>query len=162
MNLYAVFLPADDSSGGGLERAAFVKQGFHWEAFLLTPIWAARRQLWRALVFWIIWVAVLAGIAVALQLNREIVALLYLVGASAFGLEGDQLEQSHLAEAGFALRSFAFGASSREAEEIFFDGPAKDFAPPPPVSGEHQASAAAGPAAAIDLLGLFPSGDPKN
>ncbi|MGO8737518.1 DUF2628 domain-containing protein [Rhodoblastus sp.] len=155
MNLYAVFLPADD---GDLERAAFVKQGFSREAFLLTPFWAARKKLWGALAMWLAWAAIAAGLAWALKLNADVAGLVYLIGAFAFGLEGESLEQSRLTKSGFALQALALGGSRREAEEIFFEGPAKDLPPPAPEAGDEPAPPAAS-AGAIDLLGLFHPGN---
>jgi hypothetical protein len=163
MNLYGVFVPADDGAGGALERATFVKQGFSREAFVLTPLWAARRGLWRAFAFWLVWVGVVAGLALAFRLDGEVVALIYLVGAFAFGLEGDRLEQFQLKKSGFALQAFSLGASEREADQVFFEGPAKDLpAPaPPPAPGEKPAPppASVAQAGAIDLLGLFHPGN---
>ncbi len=158
MNLYAVFLPADGGSGEALERAAFVRQGFSREAFWLTPFWAARKKLWGAFGFWLVWVGFVAALAVAFRLDGAVVALIYLIGAFGFGLEGDRLEQGRLMRSGFALHSLALGACRGEAEEIFFAGPAKDLPPPPPDSGEEPAPAPASQAGAIDLLGLFHPG----
>ncbi len=159
MNLYAVLLPADGAAGDALERAIFVKQGFSPEAFWLTPLWAARRKLWGALGSWLVWVAVLAGLALAFRLNSAVVALLYLIGVFAFGLEGDRLEQAHLMKSGFALQALALGASGGEAEQVFFEGPAKNLPSPPPDSGEEPAAAPAAPGGVVDLLGLFHQGN---
>ncbi len=159
MKLYAVLLPADDGAGSALERAIFVKQGFSFEAFLLTPLWAARKGLGGAFALWLVWVAVLAGLALAFRLNSAVVTLLYLIGAFAFGLEGDRLEQAHLAKSGFALQALALGASGDEAEQVFFEGPAKNLPSPPPDPGEEPAAAPAAPGGAVDLLGLFHQGN---
>ncbi len=159
MRLYGVFLPAGEGSGEALERAAFVKQGFSHEAFWLTPLWAARKGLWDAFAFWIVWVGVVTGLALAFRLDGPAAGLIYLVGAVAFGLEGDRLEQSHLRKCGFALRAFALGDTAREAEQVFFEGPVKDLpaASPPPESVEEPAQepALTPQAGTIDLLGLF-------
>lgn len=156
MNLYGVFLPAGQGFGEALERAAFVKQGFSHEAFWLTPLWAARKGLWGALGFWIVWVAVVTGLALAFRLDGPVAGLIYLVGALAFGLEGDRLEQSRLTKYGFALQAFALGDTAREAEQVFFEGPAKDLSPPPLPPPEPLEEPAPPPqAGTIDLLGLF-------
>jgi hypothetical protein len=161
MNLYAVFLPSDGGSGDVLERTTFVKQGFSREAFWLTPVWAARKKLWGAFGFWLVWVGFVAALAVAFRLDGAVTALIYLIGALGFGLESDRLEQSRLTKSGFALRAFALGVSEREAEEIFFAGPAATVPPPPPDRGEEAEPPppAAAQAGAIDLLGLFHPGN---
>ena len=144
-----------------LERATFVKQGFSREAFVLTPLWAARRGLWRAFAFWLVWVGVVTGLALAFRLDGPVAALIYLVGAFAFGLEGDRLEQLQLKKSGFALQAIALGASEREAEQVFFEGPAKDHPPPPPPDpGEAPLPpASVAQAGVIELLGLFHPGN---
>lgn len=163
MNLYAVFLPADGVAAEALERAAFVRQGFSHEAFWLTPLWAARKRLWGAFGFWLVWVGFVVAVAVTFRLDGVVAALIYLIGAFGFGLEGDRLEQNRLTRSGFALHALALGACRREAEEIFFAGPARDLPPPPPPDSGEEPAPPPPPAlqrdGAIDLLGLFHPGN---
>ncbi|MCI4679453.1 DUF2628 domain-containing protein [Rhodoblastus acidophilus] len=165
MNLYEVFLPRADSPAHALERAVFVKRGFDWEAFLLTPIWAIRRHLWFAFGLWTVWIAVVAGAAFAFRISSDTTLLLYLIGASAFGLENDLLEQSHLTKSGFALRSLALGASRGDAEVVYFSGLTEDALAsptrPPSDTPGHKNISKAPTVETMDLLGLFPSGEPK-
>src|SRR3954454_16559167 len=66
MPVYTVHAPVD--AGVEVQRAAdrfvFVRDGFHFWAFLLGPLWLAWHRLWLALLGY---VAGMVGIAVALS-----------------------------------------------------------------------------------------------
>lgn len=165
MNIYAVFLPSGVSVVNSLERAVLVKQGFNWEAFWITPFWAVRRRLFLALGLWIAWNTAIAAMALGLQGDGEVAVLLYLIGATAFGLEADRLEQSRLTRSGYLLQGLALGVSSREAEAIYFNGRSGDVFPPRAQAPRENLGVQTSPKTPtvrdMDILGLFPSGESK-
>lgn len=159
MKIYTVFLPAGLAPAQAMERVKFVKQGFDWAAFLVTPFWAVRHKLWLALALWIAALAAIGLISALAHLNSAAVLLLYIVLALAFGLESDRLKQNRLFNAGFLLHGLTLGANLREAEAIYFAKRSGEF------SELNRASANGGrpgpsfkfAAGDPDLLGLFPS-----
>ena len=66
MSVYTVYQPplrpADSSPA--TDRFVFVRDGFSWWAFLLTPLWMLRHRLWLVLT---VYVLALAGIDAALH-----------------------------------------------------------------------------------------------
>ena len=73
MSVYTVHEPPQRSADALVyaERFAFVRDGFYWWAFLLTPLWMLRYRLWLVLVIYLV---VVAGLD----------TVLHGVGASAF------------------------------------------------------------------------------
>ena len=60
MPVYTVHAPEPNNSGiRAADRFAFVRDGFHFRAFLFGPLWLVWHRLWLALVGWIIVVTAL-------------------------------------------------------------------------------------------------------
>src|SRR5437868_286964 len=66
MPVYTVHAPVADGTDARrvADRLVFVRDGFHFWAFLLGPLWLAWHRLWLALLGYI---AVAIGVAVALS-----------------------------------------------------------------------------------------------
>src|SRR3954453_21516981 len=62
MPVYTVHAPVADGAEtrDAADRLVFVRDGFHFWAFLLGPLWLAWHRLWLALIFYI---AALVGVA---------------------------------------------------------------------------------------------------
>ena len=71
MSVYTVHEPpqrgADASADA--ERFVFVRDGFYWWAFLLTPFWMLRHRLWLVLVIYLV---VVGGLDTALRRRRRV------------------------------------------------------------------------------------------
>lgn len=154
MNLYAVFMPPRPQA---FEQAVFVRQGFSFVAFALTPFWAVWRRLWLAFGLWIVWAVFVALAARLANLEPGMALALYALGALAFGLEADQFEQARLAQQGFGLDRLALGSSIDEAETLFFET-RPELAASAPQRNVMRPNVATAPASQgeSDLLGLFP------
>ncbi|MBB4198603.1 hypothetical protein CCR94_19600 [Rhodoblastus sphagnicola] len=120
MFLYSVYQPAGSRETAG-ERAVFVRQGFDRTAFLLTPVWALRHRLWRMLGLWLLWTALAGVLALTLHLDAAVAALVYTLGALAFGLEADRVREQALSRKGLLLQGLSLGENARDAERIYFD-----------------------------------------
>ncbi len=61
MSVYTVHEPPLRAAGALAEpeRFVFVRDGFYWWAFLLTPLWMLRHRLWLVLVIYLVSSAVL-------------------------------------------------------------------------------------------------------
>ncbi|WP_374548034.1 DUF2628 domain-containing protein [Rhodoblastus sp.] len=165
MNLYSVYLPTGVSQARSLERATFVKSGFSKPAFLITPVWALRHRLWLAFGLWVALLVVVSLLAVFARIGTEAAILLYWLGAAAFGLEADRFRQAGLDRRGFLMHGLALGASTDDAETVYFarraDAPA-DAAPAPVSPRDGGAKPPAPPIGQeTDFLGLFPTRESK-
>jgi hypothetical protein len=69
MPVYTVHAPVADGTDArrAADRFVFVRDGFHFWAFVLGPLWLAWHRLWLALLGY---VAIAAGVAVTLSLLR--------------------------------------------------------------------------------------------
>ncbi|MCW2284245.1 hypothetical protein M2323_003618 [Rhodoblastus acidophilus] len=119
MFLYSVYQPAGTLDAA--ERAVFVRQGFDRLAFLLTPVWALRHRLWRMLGLWALWTVIVGVLASTLRLDAAVAALVYSLGALAFGYEADRAREDALSRRGMLLQGLSLGETSRDAERIYFD-----------------------------------------
>jgi hypothetical protein len=164
MNIYAVFVPLGLSPIKKMESIQFVKQGFDWEAFLITPLWAMRRGLWLALSLWIAALAATGLIAVLAQLSGAVAFLIFVLISLAFGMESDRFRQARLTNAGFLLQGLALGASLTEAETLYLSAGRNrsfEFEHAPMQGNARKRQTLSGSAGESDLLGLFPPGESK-
>ncbi len=140
------------------ERFVFVRDGFYWWAFLLTPFWMLRYRLWLVLV---IYLAVVAGLD----------TVLHRVGASAFvvtvvgflislliGFEAGTLRRFTLRRQGWKNLGLVSGDDLEVAELRFFDGWVRNANTPRAAPSNPSGPAAPGSARpeATGVIGLFP------
>jgi hypothetical protein len=167
MPVYTVHAPAADD--GEADRFTFVRDGFHFWAFVFGPLWLARHRLWLALLGYI---AVWVGVAVALSLlhagggTRFTVMLLI---ALLMGFEAASLRRWTLSRRKWRQLDVVVADDEETAERRFFDRwtvqqrdlrndqPAVDRGAPPPtrdVPGQPFSRPPASPNS--DIIGLFP------
>jgi hypothetical protein len=118
--LYSVYQPAG-SGDSAAERAVFIRQGFDRMAFILTPFWAIRHGLWRMLGLWALWAVLVGLLTSALNLDAAMSALVYTLGALAFGLEADRSREAALSRKGMLLQGLSLGETAPDAERIYYD-----------------------------------------
>ena len=84
MPVYTVHAPVMSDTGvRAADRFAFVRDGFHFWAALLGPIWLLWHGLWLALIGWIVvMVGVGFGIVGARRRRKRDLARRYLAGAA--------------------------------------------------------------------------------
>ena len=162
MSVYTVHQPPLDSGAAATEpyRFVFVRDGFSWWAFLLTPLWMLRHRLWLALA---IYVLVSAALDVGLRALGASVFVLVLAGlliSLLAGLEAGTLRRSKLARRHWRNIGVVTGDDVEDAERRFFDAwirqaPVRRPTSPPnaPASGP---AAPAPPSAPSGVIGLFP------
>jgi len=140
------------------ERFVFVRDGFYFWAFLLTPLWMLWHRLWLVLL---IYVVVAAGIQNAMYyagVGAVAGAVAMLLIAFLVGVEAGTLRRFTLARRGWRQVGIVGGSSTEAAERRFFDvwadaGSGKPVAPPaspsvpPPLPPMPQSP---------DIVGLFP------
>jgi Protein of unknown function (DUF2628) len=161
MRLFTVYLPQNSSAAPhehALDGAVFVRDGFHFWAFLLGSLWCLWRGLWLPALAILALGAVLAGIGLALQLPPETQILTQLVLALLVGLEAPDLRRFGLRRRGYVERGSVAARDLTDAEAIFFGHaaspqpePQPGFPPSAPQPGFHRRGLAG-----EEVVGLFP------
>jgi hypothetical protein len=160
MPVYTVHEPpqreSDDDALGHAMRFRFVRDGFHFWAFLLAPLWMLLHRLWIELIAYLLIVGGAAFVMRRLGIEETAGFWVALFLAVLIGMEASSLLRWKLARRGFAQVGIVVGDDLEEAERRFFaswDGeevarPAvvptvgSPFTPPASTSG--------------DIVGLFP------
>jgi hypothetical protein len=162
MSIYTVHQPPLDSGAAAAElyRLVFVRDGFSWWAFLLTPLWMLRHRLWLALAIYLLLSAALDAALRALGASVFTLVLTGLLISLLAGLEASTLRRFKLARCDWRNIGVVSGDDLEDAERRFFDAwirqaPARRPASPPnaPISGP---AAPAPPRAPSGVIGLFP------
>jgi hypothetical protein len=165
MSVYTVYQPPLSAADNlpVTDRFVFVRDGFSWWAFLLTPLWMLRHRLWLVLT---VYVLVLAGIDAALHVLGASTFSIVVVSAlvSLFvGLEAGTLRRFTLSSRGWRNVGIVSGHDAEEAERRFFDAwvrrtaaqrsaPPETPAPSPPPPGPTDSFSAE----RSGVIGLFP------
>jgi hypothetical protein len=169
MPVYTVH--ARTADGAQTQRAAdrfvFVRDGFHFWAFLLGPLWLAWHRLWLALIGYI---AVMAGIEIALsQLHSgsgtRFIAMFLI--ALLMGFEAASLRRWTLSRRKWRQLDIVVADDTETAERRFFDrwtsvqrgsgsGPSTDRGAPPPTRDVPGQPFSKAPSQHGDIIGLFP------
>jgi hypothetical protein len=164
MSIYTVHQPPLEADAAAAEpyRFVFVRDGFSWWAFLVTPLWMLRHRLWLALAIYLVVAAALdAGLrALGVSLVTLIVASLLI--SLLVGLEAGTLRRFKLARRHWRNIGVVTGDDLEDAERRFFDAwirqaPARR--PPAPANASPSGSApppASSPAPSSGVVGLFP------
>src|SRR5690348_4933496 len=161
MSIYTVHQPPLESGAVAAEpyRFVFVRDGFSWWAFLLTPLWMLRHRLWLALaVYFLVSVALDAGLRTLGASVLTLVLTSLLISLLA-GLEAGTLRRFKLARRHWRNIGVVTGDDVEDAERRFFDAwvrqaPARR--PAAPANAPPPAGSAAPPAAPSGVIGLFP------
>lgn len=162
MSIYTVHEPplrAADTLADPV-RFVFVRDGFYWWAFLLTPLWMLRHRLWLVLLLYVLLSVVLD---VALRIAGASAPLIVLTGfliSLLAGLEAATLRRFTLRRRHWKNVGVVSGDDLEDAERRFFDNwvkvPARNTqpvagpaAPPPALSRSYRGDASG-------VIGLFP------
>jgi hypothetical protein len=127
------------------ERFVFVRDGFNFWAFLITPLWLLWRRLWLVLLIYLV---VIFGIEQAMYYASVAAAgrsLVMLLISFLIGLEASTLRRFTLARRGWRNVGLVSGTNMEAAERRFFNdwaaagqgrssGPAGNLPPRLPLS----------------------------
>jgi hypothetical protein len=122
MPVYTVHAPVTNSGEiAATDRFAFVRDGFHFWAAVLGPIWLAWYRLWLALIGWIM-VAVATELAL-LRLGAGTATMLFvdLLFALLMGLEGSTLRRWTLSRGKWRQLDLLLAEDHEAAERRFFE-----------------------------------------
>ena len=142
-------------------RFAFVRDGFHFWAFVLGPLWMLRHGMWLVLIGHLVVVGGFAALLTWLGAPPGTGAVVGLLIALLIGLEASTLRRWTLARRGWHGVGVVVADDVELAERRFFDtwagqapaGAYEPASPPPPAPSAPPRSGGAGQQ---DVIGLFP------
>jgi hypothetical protein len=151
--------PRRNGSAPDPQRFAFVRDGFHFWAFLLTPLWLLYRRLWLVFVCYLLIAAATEIIFMVLRLPSGTRVIIGLLIGLLVGLEAGTLRRWTYARNKWKTIGIVTGDDQEEAERRFFSEwvtrPAETKVESAPVAVVPMPSRR-DPAAAGEVLGLFP------
>ena len=147
--------PSRNGSAADPQRFAFVRDGFHFWAFLVTPLWLLYRRLWLVLLGYVVLMAIVEGAFYLLKLPEGARIAIDLLIGLLIGLEAGTLRRWTYARRKWKTLGVVTG-DREEAERRFFAQWAmrEDEVPvaPQPVA----TTVAPARTSDNDIIGLFP------
>jgi hypothetical protein len=140
------------------ERFVFVRDGFYFWAFLLTPLWMLWHRLWLVLLIYVVVIVGIENVMHFAGVGPSEGSLVVLLISALVGVEASTLRRFTLTRRGWRQVGVVGGTNAEAAERRFFDAwssaapgkpgerPAFPHAPPPLPLMPH----------APDIVGLFP------
>jgi uncharacterized protein DUF2628 len=122
MPVYTVHAPVtNDPDLAATDRFAFVRDGFHFWAALLGPVWLVWHRLWLALIGWIV-VALAIDIGLArLGAGGRAILLANLLIALLMGFEASSIRRWTLSRRKWRQLDIVVADNQETAERRFFD-----------------------------------------
>ena len=157
MPVFTVHAPVDAVRRADSDRFVFVRDGFHFWAFLFGPLWLIWHRLWLALVAYIVIIAGVAGLMVGLRTGADAQGIVMLIVSLLTGYEAANAQRWTLSRSWWRELGVVVADDAESAERRFFAQwtgeyvtatPSPDRAPPP-VPPAHSG-------ASHDVIGLFP------
>ena len=122
MPVYTVHAPG--TGGADLrstDRFVFVRDGFHFWAFLFGPLWLIAHRLWLALIGWIIAVIALDLMLRQLGAGSSAIVLADIILALLMGFEAASLRRWTLSRNRWSQLDVVVADDEEAAERRFFD-----------------------------------------
>jgi hypothetical protein len=157
MPTYTVHAPTSrNSSAADPQRFEFVRDGFHFWAFLLAPVWLLYRRLWLAFIGYVVLIGAIELAYYFLKLPQGgQMAIDFLINLL-IGLEASTLQRWTYARRRWTTLGIVTGEDEEEAERRFFvqwvargddeSAPLPKPVMPPPTSRSGDS----------EIIGLFP------
>ncbi len=122
MPVYTVHAPVNGGADfRATDKFAFVRDGFHFWAFVFGPLWLLWHRLWLAAIGWLILVAALDAGLLRLGAGRAAILLASLVVALLFGFEAASVRRWTLARNNYRQLDVVVADDEEAAEHRFFD-----------------------------------------
>lgn len=155
MRIYTVHEPPERrrEEKRGPDRFVFVRDGFHFWAFVTAPLWLIFHGLWLALLGYVIVAFALSAALRALGVANEAAFLVFLLLGILVALEASTLRRWTLARNGWRQLGVVAAPDYETAERRFFDAWDGEGAT---ASTMGRAPGRAYRADGSDVLGLFP------
>ena len=122
MPVYTVHAPfANGADLRATDKFVFVRDGFHFWAFLFGVLWLAWNRLWLALIGWIIVVAAIDAVLLGLGVGRVAIFFANLLLALLLGFEAVSLQRWTLSRRSWRQLEIVVADDEESAERRFFD-----------------------------------------
>ena len=153
--------PRQGEAASAPERFVFVRDGFHFWAFVLAPFWLLRYRLWLAFAIYLA-VSILLGIGLLLiGAGSTVQFLAGTLVALLIGFEAATFRRAKLTRRGWKMLGFVIGEDTEAAEQRFFaawskrntETPAAPLVAPEP---RYTVPLRRGSPSPSDVIGLFP------
>jgi uncharacterized protein DUF2628 len=161
MPTYTVHAPSSlmSDAASSPEHFMFVRDGFHFWAFVLAPLWLLLHRLWLALLIYVVGYGVLSfGFAFA-RVSSSTQLIVGLLIALLMGFEASSIWRWTLNRRGWATLGFVVAEDAETAERRFFAEWQKHVADAPSVPAtepRYSAPVRRGSPSPSDVIGLFP------
>lgn len=144
------------------ERFRFVRDGFHFWAFLVSPLWLIAKRQWLALLIYLVLIVALGVLLALVGVPSRIQSIATLLIGLLVGFEASSIQRWTLSRRRWTSLGFVVGDDQEEAERRFYAGWTKRA----PVLGIVEAPIDVAPPATMsprastpsdnDVIGLFP------
>jgi hypothetical protein len=143
------------------ERFTFVRDGFHFWAFVFPELWLLLHRLWLSLVgYALVYGVIVAGFTMAGAPRGSVVAVSFIIHLL-MGFEAATLQRWTYTRRKWASLGFVVAEDAEEAERRFYvEWTMRSAAPvtsqPPPAAQAYAAPVRRGAPNGDDVFGLFP------
>jgi Protein of unknown function (DUF2628) len=122
MPVYTVHAPVTNGADiAATDRFTFVRDGFHFWAAVLGPVWLAWHRLWLALIGWLVLMAAIDVAMVRLGVASGAIFLADLLLALLLGFEAASLKRWTLSRRNWRQLDIVVADDEEAAEHRFFD-----------------------------------------
>lgn len=157
MPVFTVHAPVDAVRRADSDRFVFVRDGFHFWAFLFGPLWFIAHRLWLALAAYIVVIAAIVGLMIGLRTGADAQSIVVLIVALLTGYEAANAQRWALSRGWWRELGVVVADDAEAAERRFFaqwtgehmTTTALPHLAPPPVPPARSG-------AGHDVIGLFP------
>ena len=160
MSTYTVHAPPSrNGSAADPQRFEVVRDGFHFWAFLLAPVWLLAKRLWLVFIGYLLLIALLEVGFYFLKLPEDSQFVIELLIGVLVGLEAGTLQRWTYARHKWTTLGLVTGHYQEEAERRFFARWVEGAGDEPAVAPARPAPPPVMPAPRAgdnDIIGLFP------
>ena len=122
MPVYTVHAPtAYGADFRATDKFVFVRDGFHFWAMLLGPLWLIWKRLWLALLGWLVLTVAIEAAVAKLAGGRLAVSAVGIIMAILMGLEASTLQRWTLSRRKWRQLDVVVADDEEAAERRFFD-----------------------------------------